>query len=103
MNECQDIIGYKTRRFMWDYCLGSYYQHALEIGNEPTRLPHGNRHHVEFVFDKADDFFASVVTQIQDGREGFLIPFPGKLTEAEFTRVNRYMTAYLNPAYPDQI
>lgn len=78
MNECQETIEYKSRRFMWDYCLGGYYQHSLELGGRPTRLTNGGRQHIEFVYDEIDAYFASVVFQIQGRYDGFLVPFPDR-------------------------
>ena len=78
MNECCDPLQYKTRRFMWDFCLGGYYQSSLELAGRPTRLGNGGRHHIEFVYDEVDAFFAAVVMQIQGECAGFLVPFPDK-------------------------
>jgi hypothetical protein len=77
MNECQDNIEDSSRRFMWDFCLGSYYVHSLRIGTKPTRMPNGGRHHIEFVFDVPDHYFASVVKQIQGYVTDWKIPFLG--------------------------
>ena len=86
MNECQDPIEYVSRGFMWDFCLGSYYQNSLHtIG--PTRLMHGDRHHVAFLYDKPDEYFASVVRQMQGGQTNFEIPFPERMPLAEFQEV----------------
>ncbi len=78
MNECCEPVTYKSRRFMWDYCLGSYYQNSLELAGRPTRLHNGDRGHIEFVYDEVDAFFAAVVMQLQGDCRGFLTPFPDK-------------------------
>lgn len=54
-----------TRKFMWDYCLGSYYMDYIFRIGRPQRLGNGNRHHVEFVYDHPDEYFTSVVKKIQ--------------------------------------
>jgi hypothetical protein len=90
MNQCQEIIEPKSRIFMWDFCLGSYYQSALRTPpGQPTHFPpgHGDRHYVEFVFDEVDAFFFAVVQQMQDGQDGFKVPFPDKMPDHEFGRV----------------
>ena len=56
----------ESRVFMWDTCLGSYYDHYRMFRNHPTRLGNGNRHHVEFVYDHPDEYFESVVKRIQE-------------------------------------
>lgn len=57
----------ETRQFCWSQCLGSYYRYAQVVGDKPTRLSNGNRHHVEFVFDKPDDYFFKVVNRLTEG------------------------------------
>lgn len=42
-------------RYSWNTCLGSYVRGAKIAGDSPTRLWNGNRHHVEFVYDKLVD------------------------------------------------
>jgi hypothetical protein len=96
LNECEDTIEYKSRRFMWDYCLGGYYQSSLELEGKPTRLTNGDRGHVIFTYDEVDAFFVAVVRQIQGGETGFLVPFPeraGMPTSALMVQVERYLAA----------
>lgn len=47
--------------FMAERYFGSYLMHARKLRGEPTRLPNGNRHHVEFVFDDPDDEYVQSV------------------------------------------
>jgi hypothetical protein len=74
---CLDEVQEATRRFMWDFCLGSYYMHAIECGQKPTRLMNGNRHHVEFVYDKPDAYFTSIVKRIQGDLTDYKIKYEG--------------------------
>lgn len=76
LNECPETIEDLSRCFMWDFCLGGYYQHSIWSRGNPVRLENGNRHHVEFVYDQADAFFTSVVEQIQGGLTNWIVPFP---------------------------
>lgn len=95
LNECQDPIDYKSRRFMWDYCLGGYYQSSLELEGQPTRLMNGDRGHVVFTYDEIDAFFVAVVMQIQGGETGFIVPFPDRSplgAAALMRQVERYLT-----------
>lgn len=49
----------ETRKFMWEVSLGSYYRGAEEAGydRKDNRLYNGNRHHVQFQYDKPDNYF----------------------------------------------
>jgi hypothetical protein len=77
LNETIDIPTYSSRIFMWDFCLASYYEASILHGyDKPDRLRNGNRHYVQFHWDRADDFFTSVVEQIQAGAQGFRTPYP---------------------------
>lgn len=53
-----------TREFVWNNYLGSYYNAAVRLAGCSHRLWNGNRHHVEFVFDKPDDYFWSIKDRI---------------------------------------
>lgn len=65
-----------SREFMWDYCLGSYYQSYLDVGDNPgQRLGNGNRHYVAFRWDDPDYFFMETVTRIQGKREDWKIQY----------------------------
>ncbi len=64
-----------SRRFMWDVCLGSYYTNSLRLDGKPTRLLNGNRHHIEFVYDKPDAYFTETVKRIQGELTGFNTPY----------------------------
>jgi hypothetical protein len=60
-NRIEEEISDETRRFMWNTCLGSYYNGALSAnGKSGQRLGNGNRHHVSFTYDEPDNFFWSV-------------------------------------------
>ena len=100
LNECLDIPTYKSRRFMWDYCLGSYYQASLKEAGRLARLPNGNRGHVEFLWDKPDAYFWSVVGQIQGGADGFLVPFDMLLPVPSLI-VDRLNEMFLADVEPD--
>jgi hypothetical protein len=102
MNECMEPIEYKSRRFMWDYCLGSYYQNSLELAGQPTRLNNGDRDHIEFVYDEIDPFFRSVVRQMQGDQEGFLVPFPEK-SSISALQIMHQMEAYLKSTPSEEI
>lgn len=78
LDKCLDEISPESRLFMWDSCLGTYYLYGyLTKGNNPDRLLNGNRHHVEFVWDKPDEYFTSIVKRIQGNIEGFKISYKG--------------------------
>ena len=94
LNECSAPIEYKSRRFMWDYCLGGYYQNSLRVAGQRTRLHNGNRHHVEFVYDEIDAYFYSVVKAMQGECTGFIVPFPEK-SEMPPALLMRAMEQYL--------
>jgi hypothetical protein len=65
-----------SRTFMWDYCLGSYYQAYLNVGGKPgQRLGNGNRHHVEFSYDEPDFFFREAVIRIQGNRDDWRVQY----------------------------
>ncbi len=64
-----------SRIFMWDNCLGSYYSGALASKGGRYRLLNGNRHHVEFIYDKPDEYFHSIVKRIQ-GDVGYTYKVP---------------------------
>src|SRR5271170_6514155 len=62
LDKCIDEIQDESRRYMWDFCLGSYYNYGyIHERGKPTRLWNGNRHHVEFVFDTPDVYFDDTV------------------------------------------
>jgi hypothetical protein len=71
LDKCIDEIQEKSRLFMWDACLGSYYQDAVDQGGRPQRLYNGNRHHVEFIYDEPDEYFTSIVKRIFGGSVNF--------------------------------
>jgi hypothetical protein len=78
LDKCIDELQDSSRIFMWDTCLGSYYSHAyLRQNGEPDRLLNGNRHHVEFAWDKPDEYFTSVVKRIQGNINDFKIAYKG--------------------------
>lgn len=57
----EEIIEEETRRFMWHHCLNSYYMGALaSAGRSDCQLWNGDRHHVKFTYDEADEFFFSI-------------------------------------------
>lgn len=51
----EDILP-ETRAFMWDVCLGSYFNHARSVGFDipGQMLYNGDRHHVKFAYSKPD-------------------------------------------------
>ena len=75
LDKCIGSIEDASRRFMWDVCLGSYYRNSVELAGRPTRLWNGNRHHIEFVYDKPDKYFSGTVKRIQGGLKNFEIEF----------------------------
>lgn len=77
---CMDEIQPASRYFMWDYCLGSYYQNYIECAGKPTRLYNGNRHHVEFVYDHPDDYFTGVMRLIMGDITDFKTPYLGSFS-----------------------
>lgn len=87
IDRCEEEIEDHTRRFMWGYCLGSYYAHSV-YGRHRTDnvLGNGNRHWVKFCFDTPDEFFWSVAEEIA----GTAIALP-----AEHGRFRRRQEDYL--------
>ena len=77
LDRCLDELQDNSRRFMWDTCLGSYYFDSILHGNSPHRLWNGNRHHVEFIYDKPDAYFTSIVKRIQGNTKDFKIKYNG--------------------------
>jgi hypothetical protein len=78
LDNCADEIEDDSRRFIWDKALGSYYHGGYVLLNgKADRLWNGNRHHVEFVYDKPDDYFTSIVKRIQGSLSGFEIEYKG--------------------------
>lgn len=71
------VLEDKSRSFMWDGCLGSYYLGYLTAGGRPQRLGNGDRGHVEFVYDKPGRYFGRVVGRIQGRGLGYRVPFFG--------------------------
>ena len=69
----------KSRQFMWDDCLGTYYLGYLTAGDRPQRLGNGDRGHVLFVYDKPDAYFSEVVRRIQGGSVGYRVPYFGSV------------------------
>ncbi len=65
LDRCMDEVQPETHAFMWNTCLGSYYSVSQFVKDQPYRLGNGNRHFVEFVFDKPDDYFWSVVKRVK--------------------------------------
>lgn len=61
----EEEIEPKTREFMNGRCIGSYYAGALASRERSDcRLWNGNRHHVQFKYDKADDFFFGIRSRL---------------------------------------
>lgn len=76
LDKCIDEPQPESRVFMWDTCLGSYYHLGyVESGGKPSRLLNGNRHWVEFVYDKPDEYFTSVVKRIRGNLTNFKISY----------------------------
>jgi hypothetical protein len=85
-------LAVKTRRFIWDVCLGSYYKSYLSCKGSTTRLGNGNRHHVAFVFDHPDSYFADTVRRIQGSPEvmgDFKINYTGRYDSEQHLRTTR--------------
>ncbi len=63
MNNAIDEITAETKRFMWNRCLGTYHWGATheKAGSTLHRLSNGNRHYVQFTWDKPDEYFWSIV------------------------------------------
>lgn len=63
--------GAVERRFMWNTCLGSYFRGAyIDKAKRKLRIHqlwNGNRHHVKFAWDDADDYFYSIKKRIEGG------------------------------------
>jgi len=80
INHCIDDLQEATRKVMW-YCLGSYYIASVRANGEPSRLFNGNRHHVEFIWDKPDSYFLEIVRKIKgdltdtSSEPNFYLPF----------------------------
>lgn len=70
--ERNENIEPETRTFMNNRCIGSYYQGALSAKGSLSRLTNGNRHHVAFVYDKPDNFFHMVRSQLA-GEGAFVV------------------------------
>lgn len=61
-----------TRRFMWNYCMGSYYAGALYSfraygPDRLDRLGNGDRHWVAFKWDEPTDYFWSIRERMRGG------------------------------------
>jgi hypothetical protein len=66
-----------TRRFIWDTCLGSYYEYGfIGMKGRPSTLRNGNRNYVTFIYDKPTTYFAKIVRRMQDGLSEFKIRYP---------------------------
>lgn len=65
LDHTKEALDYTTRLEMWDSCLGAYYSYSQHYNDIPTRLTNGNRHYVEFIFDKPDSYFWSIVERIR--------------------------------------
>lgn len=67
LDMCLIELTEQERRFMWDYCLGSYYEGAKRagFGVPGQQLWNGGRHHVKFAYDEPDDYFWQVVNRIK--------------------------------------
>jgi hypothetical protein len=75
---CIDQIADTSRLFMWDRCLGSYYLYGyIASAGKPDRIQNGNRHHVEFLYDKPDEYFTSVVNRMQGNLTTYAIQYKG--------------------------
>lgn len=70
----------ECRRFIWDVCLGSYYNNGyIESAGKPSRLWNGNRHWVEFVYDTPDSYFDETVKRIQQNLTNFSVEYRGSV------------------------
>lgn len=65
LDRCSDDLLPESRNFMWNTCLGSYYNKALSLQGATTRLLNGNRGFISFVFDEPDEYFFSIVKRIR--------------------------------------
>jgi hypothetical protein len=81
LDQCIDkTIEASSRVFMWDTCLGTYYDGAIAaiaMNKSDNRLLNGNRHHVAFAFDKPDEYFTSIVKRIQGDLTNYSIDYKG--------------------------
>jgi len=58
----------ETGRFMWERCMGTYYQGAVWAGGRGNqRLGNGHRHHVAFTYDEPDAYFWSIKERMLRG------------------------------------
>jgi|GEM_PF-6303048 len=71
----EEPIEDNSRRFMWDFCLASYYNEYKKAAGKATRLYNGDRFHHSFTYDEPDDYFAAVVKEIQGNLKDFKVPF----------------------------
>lgn len=53
-----------TRTYMNERCIGSYLRGAIAANGSLSRLTNGDRHHVEFIYDKPDNFFFDIRSQL---------------------------------------
>jgi len=78
LDQCMEPIEDASRIFMWDRCLGTYYQYGyVEEKGTLTRLLNGNRHWVRFTYDAPDEYFAGIVKRIQGALTAFQIEYKG--------------------------
>lgn len=61
----------ETRRFMWDTCLGSYFNHARAVGFDTPgqRLYNGDRHYITFAYGRPSQYFSQTKRRIIEGDE----------------------------------
>lgn len=78
LDRCKDEIENKSRRFMWDTCLGSYYMHYRMLNGTKSTLTNGDRHHIPFVYDRPDEYFSSIVKRIQGDLKNYNIQYLGR-------------------------
>jgi len=59
----------ETRAFMWDNCLGTYFNHARQVGfDTPGQLLYnGDRAYVHFAYGKPDKYFFQTKRRILEG------------------------------------
>ena len=76
LDACSELLEAASRFFMWDDCLGSYYQGAVWAGDRPSTLANGDRAYVTFVYDKPDAYFMAVMRDIQGSLTGFRVRGP---------------------------